>query len=195
MTIQVLFIQGGGENVHDQWDDVLAESLERNLGSGYSVLYPRMPNEADPQYAAWRATLLEQFNSLKDGDFVVGHSVGGTIVLRVLAEQPRIPRLGGIFLIAPPFIGDGGWSIDDFAPLADLSEQLPGGIPLFFYHAKDDDTVPIAHVHLYAKAIPRAVVRILECGGHQLENDSSEVARDIRSLQSSSSSTTGARGI
>jgi len=103
----------------------------------------------------------------------------------VLAERPPIPRLGGIFLIAPPFIGDGGWAIDDIAPRADLSERLPTGVPLFFYHAKDDDTVPIAHVHLYAKAIHRAVVRILESGGHQLENDSSEVARDIHSLRSS----------
>ena len=160
MMTQVLFIQGGGENVHDQWDYELAESLERNLGSGYSVLYPRMPNEADPQYAAWRATLLEQFNLLKSGDFIVGHSVGGTILLHVLAEQPRIPRLGGIFLIAAPFIGDGGWSVDDFAPRADLSQQLASGVPLLFYQAKDDDTVPIAHVHLYAKAIPHAVVRI-----------------------------------
>src|SRR4051812_19221389 len=174
MTMQVLFIQGGGENVHDQWDDELAESLERNLGSGYSVLYPRMPNEAAPQYAAWRAALLEQFNLLKDGDVVVGHSVGGTILLHVLAEQPPTLELGGIFLIAPPFIGDGGWSVEDFAPRTDLSERLPTEVPLFFYHAKDDDTVPIAHAHLYAKAIPRAVVRILESGGHQLENDSSE---------------------
>ena len=88
MTTQVLLIQGGGENVHGQWDDELAESLERNLGSGYSVLYPRMPNEADPQYAAWRGALLDQFDLLNDGDFVVGHSVGGTILLHVLAEEP-----------------------------------------------------------------------------------------------------------
>jgi len=180
--MQVLFIQGGGENVHDQWDDELAESLERCLGDGYPVLYPRMPNEADPSYASWKAALLVQFKWLQDGAVVVGHSIGGTILLHVLAEQPPMPRLAGIFLVAPPFVGDGGWSAEDFTPQTDLAERLPAGVPIFFYHAKDDDTVPIAHVHLYAKAIPRAVVRIREWGRHQLQDDLSDVAEDIRSL-------------
>jgi len=54
---------------------------------------------------------------------------------------------------------------------------------VFFYHAKDDDTVPVAHVHLYAKAIPGAVVRILKSGGHQFQDDWRDVARDILSLR------------
>jgi predicted alpha/beta hydrolase family esterase len=185
MTRRVLFIQGGGENVHDQWDDKLAGSLERELGVGYSVLYPRMPDEANPGYAAWKAAILEQLDSLDDGDVVVGHSIGGTVLLHVLAEQPPMPKLGGMFFVAPPFVGDGGWSVDDFAPGADLSGRLRAGVPVFFYHAKDDDTVPVAHVHLYAKAIPTAVVRILEWGGHQFQDDLSEVARDIHNARGS----------
>jgi len=98
MTRRVLFIQGGGKNVHDQWGDKLAGSLERELGDGYSVLYPRIPDEADPGYAAWKAAILEQLDSLDDGDAVVGHSVGGTILLHVLTEQPPMPKLGGMFV-------------------------------------------------------------------------------------------------
>lgn len=41
MTKRVLFVQGGGEGVHDQWDDKLVESLERELGEGYVVAIPR----------------------------------------------------------------------------------------------------------------------------------------------------------
>jgi hypothetical protein len=37
-------------------------------------------------------------------------------------------------------------------------------------------------LELYAKLIPRAVVRRLAGRDHQLGNDLSEVARDIRSL-------------
>jgi hypothetical protein len=32
MPQQILFIQGGGEGVHEHWDDKLVESLERKLG-------------------------------------------------------------------------------------------------------------------------------------------------------------------
>jgi hypothetical protein len=52
MSTQVLFIQGGGAGVHDDWDNKLVASLERELGNGYEIRYPRMPAEADPSYAA-----------------------------------------------------------------------------------------------------------------------------------------------
>jgi len=35
---------------------------------------------------------------LDDGDVVVGHSIGGTILSQVIVEQPPIARPGAIFL-------------------------------------------------------------------------------------------------
>jgi len=182
MAKRVLFVQGGGEGVHDRWDDKLVQSLERELGEGYRVRYPRMPNEGDPRYCAWKAALFDEFDLLEDGAILVGHSVGGAILIHTLAEQPPRARFGGIFLIATPFIGEGGWPSDDIKPRADLSERLPVGVPIFLYHGTEDDIVPVAHVHLYAKRIPHAVVCISERSDHQLNNDLSQVARDIRSL-------------
>ena len=57
MIIQVLFVQGGGKGVHDEWDNKIVDSLEWELGPDYAVRYPRMPNEADPTYADWNAAL------------------------------------------------------------------------------------------------------------------------------------------
>lgn len=42
MTVEVLFVQGGGANVHDRWDNKLVESLEHGLGLDYRVRYPRI---------------------------------------------------------------------------------------------------------------------------------------------------------
>jgi predicted alpha/beta hydrolase family esterase len=182
MAKQVLFVQGAGEGVHDRWDRKLVASLERELGESYAVRYPRMPGEDDPRYAAWKAALLREFVSLEDGAILVGHSVGGTILIHMLAEQPLIPRFAGLFFIAAPFIGEGGWPSDDIADRKDFSERLPPGIPIYLYHGADDAEVPTAHLHLYAKAIPHAVVRTLERKDHQLDNDLSDVARDIRSV-------------
>jgi len=39
-TPQILFIQGGGTRVHDEWDVQLVDSLQRELG--LQVRYPRM---------------------------------------------------------------------------------------------------------------------------------------------------------
>jgi predicted alpha/beta hydrolase family esterase len=182
MAKQVLFVQGAGEGVHDRWDSKLVANLERELGERYAVHYPRMPDEEDPSYSAWKAALLEELVALEDGATLVGHSVGGTILIHVLAEQPLISRFAGLFLIAAPFIGEGGWSSDDIDDRKDFSGRLPRGVPIYLYHGADDTVVPAAHVQLYAKAIPHAVVRTFERWDHQLNNDLSDIARDIRSM-------------
>jgi predicted alpha/beta hydrolase family esterase len=183
MARQILFVQGGGEGTHDDWDDKLVASLERALGESYVVRYPRMPGEDDPSYAAWKGALLEEFASLKDGALLVGHSVGGTILIHALADEPPKLAVGGLFLIAAPFIGEGGWPSDDIDG-KDLLARLPAGVPVYLYHGTADTVVPTEHVHLYQNAIPRAVVRMIEGRDHQLDNDLSDVAQDIRSLGS-----------
>jgi predicted alpha/beta hydrolase family esterase len=181
MARQVLFVQGAGEGVYDCWDSKLVTSLERELGESYTVRYPRMPNEDDPSYAAWEPALTRELASLDDGAILVAHSVGGTILIHVLAGQQPKPRFGGLFVIAAPFIGEGGWPSDGIGDCKDVSEGLPPGLPIYLYHGAADDVVPTAHVHLCAKAIPHAVVRTLDRRDHQLNNDMSDVARDILS--------------
>jgi predicted alpha/beta hydrolase family esterase len=186
MTTHVLFIQGGGEDVHDGWDNKIVESLERELGSEYTVRYPRMPHEADPSYRRWKAALKREFKRLDDGAILVGHSIGGTILIRTLADEPPELTIGGIFLIAAPFMGDGGWQSDEFEPLADLGGRLSEAVPIYLYHGSQDETAPLAHVDLYAQAIPLAIVRRLSGRDHQLNNDMSEVAADVRRLNEQS---------
>lgn len=174
----ILFVQGGGEGVHDHWDNKLVDSLARELGDAYDIHYPRMPNEEDPQYATWRDTLFHEIDALEDGAIVVGHSIGGTVLIHALTERLPKVQLKGIFLIAVPFIGAGGWSSDDIEPRAQFSECAP----IFLYHGVQDETAPVAHVQLYAKTMAHAVVRIIGSGDHQLNNDLRVVAADIRSI-------------
>jgi len=179
---QILFVQGGGEGVHDQWDNHLVDSLRGELGSAYEIRYPVMPDEADPKYAVWKAVLQRELEALGTGAVVVGHSVGGTILIHTLAESTLPSTLGAICLISAPFIGTGGWQTGDIEPQPDLAERLPRDVPIFLYHGRDDDTVPFAHVELYARMMPRAQVRRLAGRDHQLDNQLSEVALDIRQL-------------
>src|SRR3954452_23109549 len=84
---QILFIQGGGgTDVHDTWDDKLVDSLTSALGDGYEVRYPRMPDEDDPSYARWQPAIARQVDALDHGAVVVGHSIGGTMLINALAE-------------------------------------------------------------------------------------------------------------
>ena len=180
---QVLFIQGGGPGTHDQWDNVLVKNLSRELGAGYDVRYPRMPNEADPSYAKWKEAVAEEIASLDDGAILIGHSIGGTILINALAGLPRNRKLAGIFLIAAPFVGAGGWPSEEIKPAADLGARVPPNTPIYLFHGTDDETAPFAHVDLYEAAIPQAIVHRLHGRNHQLNDDLSEVAAVVRTLR------------
>ncbi|WP_262285309.1 alpha/beta fold hydrolase [Micromonospora sp. MA102] len=181
VTRQVLFIQGGGAGVHDEWDDKLFDSLRRELGDGYEVRYPRMPDEDDPSYAGWSAAIRREMAALDDGAVVAGHSVGATILVAALAERPPERELGAIVLIAAPFVGAGGWPGEEFELPHDLGARLPHGVPVHVFHGLRDDTAPPSHADRYARAVPQARLHLLPGRDHQLDNDLSEVARTIRS--------------
>lgn len=190
MPRQVLFVQGAGEGTYEDWDSKLARSLARALGDAYAVVYPRMPDEAQPRYPAWRDALLREWQALdgraasagaaRGGPVLVGHSFGGAVLIRALAERPPRRAPGAIVLIAAPFFGEGGWRSDEMAAPADLGRRLPAGVPVLLYHGSADEVVPLAHVRRYAQAIGQASVRELAGRDHQLGEDLGEVARDIR---------------
>jgi pimeloyl-ACP methyl ester carboxylesterase len=182
-TRQILFIQGGGEGVHDGWDDKLFDDLRRELGDGHEVRYPRMPAEDDPSYARWSAAIRREIADLDDGAVVAGHSVGGTIMIHAIAEQPPEQEFAAIVLIAAPFVGEGGWPGDEFQLPSDLGAKLPRGVGVHVFHGLDDETAPPAHAGLYARAIPQAQVHRLPGRDHQLTNDLSEVATCILGAQ------------
>ncbi|MGE3275072.1 MAG: alpha/beta fold hydrolase [Vicinamibacterales bacterium] len=180
----LLFIQGAGAGVHAEWDIRLVESLRRELGTSWSVHYPPMPDEANPAAAAWRPAIARELAALPTGAVVVGHSAGGTMLVDVLAHAKPARGLAAVVLIAAPFIGDGGWAIDDIAPMTGLGERLPPATPVLLFHGTDDGDVPVAHVDCYAAAVPHATVCRLSGRDHQLNDDLSEVARAILALPS-----------
>jgi pimeloyl-ACP methyl ester carboxylesterase len=179
-TRQILFIQGAGAGVHDEWDDKLFDSLSRELREGYEVRYPRMPDEDDPSYATWSAAIRREMTKLPDGAVVAGHSVGGTILVNALAERPPEREPAAIVLIAAPFVGAGGWPGDEFELPHDLGARLPQGVPVHVFHGLRDETAPPSHADLYARAIPQAQIHKLPGRDHQLDNDLREVAKAIR---------------
>ncbi len=179
---QVLFVQGAGAGAHDEWDTRLVDNLRRELGDGYEVRYPLMPDEQDPTYVAWSAALRREMAGLTDGAVVVGHSVGGTILVATLAEQQPGQALAAIVLIAAPFVGPGGWPGDEFELAGELGATLPRSAQVHVFHGLEDETAPPSHAELYARAIPQAHLHLVPGRDHQLNDDLSAVARVIRGI-------------
>ena len=180
MRRQVIFFQGGAGQ--EDADAKLVASLNIKLGSTYLVHYPRLPKEESPDFG--RRNQIGYEISVSDDDVVlVGHSLGASMLLTYLSENTIGKKISGIFLIATPFWnGEEDW-VKALKLRPDFAERLDKKIPLFFYHCRDDAEVPFAQFVIYKKELPWATFREISSGGHQLANDLTVVASDIKSIK------------
>lgn len=184
MKKHILFIHGAGEGAHRE-DKKLADNLRQLLGVSYEVHYPEMENENDAPYGIWVRQIKEALAAMDGAVILVGHSVGGSILIKFLTGEKIKKAISGIFLIATPFWGGDGWTYEGYEKLmlpGEADTKLPKDVPIFLYHCHDDEVVPFGHLALFARRFPYATVRKLS-GGHQLNNDLSAVAIDITKLQ------------
>ena len=56
--MQVLFVQGGGEGVHDEWDNKLVASLRQELRQDYQITIRECRAKDDPSYALWKTQMI-----------------------------------------------------------------------------------------------------------------------------------------
>jgi uncharacterized protein len=177
---QVLFVHGAGEGAHAE-DAKLVASLREQLGSGYEVRYPALPNESEPDYATWKNCIADELTIVGDNALLVGHSIGASVLIKFLADGGFKQSIAGAFLVATPFWHDHEvWRWKEAELPQDVADRLPRGVPVFLYHGREDEIVPFSHLAMYAKALPQATVRALGGRNHQINDDLTEVADDIK---------------
>lgn len=182
MAIPVLFIQGGGEGAHAA-DQKLADSLARELGESYELRYPEMPEEEDAETEDWVKRIRTELEALEDGVVVVAHSYGGSALLKYLSDATSPRPMAGVFLIAAPYLGSGGWEFGVLDLERDGLQAALESVPITFYQSRDDEEVPFEHLALYRALVPGAAFREFDAhGGHQFGEDLAPVARDIMAL-------------
>ena len=111
---------------------------------------------------------------------VVAHSLGGSALLRYFADDGVPVSITGAFMLAAPAWDGDRWNFDDLKLPSDVGKTLAPIAKLFFYHCRDDNTVPFAHLALHQSRIPQAVARAFDSGGHQFAGELSSIAADIR---------------
>ena len=181
MARTVLVIHGAGEPRRRSgkvyWEPMLGPALRPD----YRVRAPRMPRPTDPRYASW-ARRIAKLLAGTTNPVLVGHSFGGSVLLKYLAEAAPRPSVAGLFLIATPF-----WGADfpEFALPTDFGARLRDVSPLYLYHSRDDPEVPFEHVERYRRLLPQAIVRALDGRGHEFNQPQfPELVADIQGLES-----------
>jgi predicted esterase len=145
-----------------------------NRPHGPAIAYPRIGSTS-------RSEIERKISDTKNDVFIGGHSFGASMILKYLFENSVNKNIKSIFLIATPFwSGNEDWEIG-LKLQGNFGDKLPNEVPIFFYHCQDDEEIPFSHFNQYKQKVMQATFREIRTGGHQLNNDLTLVANDIKS--------------
>jgi uncharacterized protein len=164
-----------------KWTD----ALRADLGEGYEVFMPKMPNQNNAKYIEWKIWFERHFEYLRDGVILLGWSQGGYFLVKYLIENDTPFQVKALFLCAAPFNPDdfGGEDGGDFAFDTNAVSVLQGRVgKIFILHSKDDPVVPFSHGEQYAEALPHATFMTFEDKNHFLVEEFPELLDQIREL-------------
>lgn len=182
MATSVLLAHSSGPQGRGEGSAPFASRLRDELGSGYKLHFPMLPDPDEPRYEPWSERLGDLLAEFDEPVIVVGHSLGGSVALKHLSEGDRGEPMAGLLLVATPFWRnqdwEAEWALPDGWPEAET--PLP---PMFLFHSRDDDEIPFSHLGLYAERLPEAAVHPLDGNGHLFDRgDLTEILEAIRGL-------------
>jgi uncharacterized protein len=182
MSRQVLLVHSSGPQGDGEGSAPFAERLREGLGPEHEVLFPILPDPEDPHFQPWRLALEEILDGAEDPLVVVGHSLGASVVLKMLAEGAGHGAMAGLVLMATPMWGRSEWEAEWALPEGwpNHPTELP---PTFLFHSRDDEEIPIDHLERYAARLPQVTARRLDGNGHLFDRgDLTEILETIRAL-------------
>jgi uncharacterized protein len=180
-TQPVLFIQGAGMMHDPEGSGRLAGYLARELSADYGVIAPEMPDADNPHYGPWRDRIEQELQAIDEEAILIGHSLGGSVLLKYLAEGSYRKPVPGLFLVSVPNWGPDGWAYDEFAAPKDVGSRLLAS-RIFLYHSRDDPEVPFAHLAYYQEHLPLATARPVDGSEHSFVEGLPILLDDIKSL-------------
>lgn len=155
--------------------------LENNLGGGYQVVAPTMPNGSNVHYIEWKIMFEKVLAVLNDEITIIGHSLGGIFLMKYVSENTINKKIRKMIVVAPPFDNASGEDLGEFVldknALSVIREKV-GALVLF--QSKDDMVVPYENALHYKEVIPGLDMRIFEDKGHFNMESFPELVEEVR---------------
>jgi predicted alpha/beta hydrolase family esterase len=182
MKKEIFFIHSAGPQNEDSGSNKFAAQLSKSLGSNYMLHHPMLPNPENPRYMAWKMALQSALPIGGNKVALIGHSLGGSVIVKYLSEGLCQVPLAGLFLVGTPYWGTRGWSMEEFMFQRDFQSKLPSIDKIFIYHSRNDQWVPYSHAQFYTKALPGSVLRSIDGDQHEFDNGLKVLVEDIQHL-------------
>jgi predicted alpha/beta hydrolase family esterase len=183
MPKTVFLLHSAGPQGPGKGSDGFIAILKAALGPGYAVKHPVMPAPDKPDYDTWKVVIGKELAKLENGSVLIGHSLGGSLLLKYLSEEQCSRKFSALFMVAAPFWGLPKWNRAEFILEKGFSRKVTQPGKIFVYHTKDDKIVSDEHVARYTKTIPHATFRTVDGYGHTFAAKACpELIKDIQAL-------------
>lgn len=179
--LRVLFIHGAGVQDTDDSSQPLLRGLRDALPREAVVDAPIMPDADHPDALAWGDAVRRHIAAIDESFVAVGHSLGGSTILREISGHGAPANLRGVVTMAMPFWNAPDWRVPDYAVPEDSGALKD--VPMILYASTDDATVAIDHLDRYGEMLPHALLKRVSGTGHLFDRAPFDaIARDIVSL-------------
>ena len=183
MKKQILFVHSAGPQGGGQGSSGLVRYLEKELGEEFELRHPAMPAPESPVYEDWKWQIKDGFNDLRKDSILIGHSLGGSALLKFLSEEKMEQRISVLILIASPVWGmNTDWDKEDFLLAPSFTSKLPEDLDIFLFYSVHEEVVPFEHAQKYAELLPAARIREIPGSSHLFENGLPELVEEIKRL-------------
>ncbi len=179
----LLFLRNLKINLNKYRKITWKNSLQRELGNKFDVLFPNMPNPTNAKYTEWEIVFKKIAPLLKNNIILIGHSLGAIFLAKYLSKNNFPKKILATLLIAAPYDDKNAKEfLGDFILPKSLDKLNKQSKKIFLYQSKDDLIVPYINLEKYKKSLPNAVIREFKKRGHFNQSRFPELIRDIKNL-------------
>jgi predicted alpha/beta hydrolase family esterase len=182
MKKEIFFVHSAGPQNSDQGSNNFVDHLSKSLGNGYRLHHPMMPHPENPRYLDWKMALQSSLPVGGHKAALIGHSLGGSVIVKYLSEGLCQMPIAGLFLVGAPYWGTRGWSMQEFMLERGFQSKLPEIGKIFIYHSRLDNWVPYSHAQVYAKSLCGSVFRPVAGDEHEFSEGLPVLVNDIQNL-------------
>ena len=180
---QVIFLHSAGSQGPGEGSSALLAGLKQALPSDMTLIAPLMPEPDNPSAERWIAASQKVLAGVEGPHILVGHSLGGSILLQTLARHGAGEGLRGVVLLNSPFWGAPGWEFEDFALTEGDAGQLRRLPRLLVLQGDADDVVSSDHPDRYKNLLPITETATLKGIDHEAAEGAPHVIAAIEAIR------------
>lgn len=179
----VLFVHSAGVQQKESGSNPLIHYLKRHTAN-IEWHTPSFPRDEGQVYSNWMKVLKDTLAHIPDDEelLLIGHSFGGSVVMKYLTENESPNQISKVVLISSPY-----WGCD--AKFDDAQNELTGNaenrissaIELYHIQSIDDDRVDFSHQACWHNKFPQLRVIKKTDGKHEFHQGIEELVTIIES--------------